>query len=277
MKSWRFLDNMSKAAFSAKGQPGLDLETNPLSLDCLDPECPVTNIFFFFFLKRRSMASRNGKGEGRWGTPGGIDRTRGLRCVRIAAALALVAVVATAASRGGALFRGAAPSVAGLLSVPADRAALKGALAAVKGREPAPGVRGMAPPPRAAGWSIEKLLKNGLAWDGKKDVKAGRNVIMVPPPLIVPRPPNIVTINGKNAADAAEEEANKEKMLIPVKALDALETMNRHASFSIFSAPVRFLHKRRHMLMFENWWQAQQGGPGATTASARRCQSRRST
>jgi hypothetical protein len=30
------------------------------------------------------------------------------------------------------------------------------------------------------------------------------------------------------------------------------------------------------MLMFENVWQAQQGGPGAIAASARRCQSRRS-
>jgi hypothetical protein len=148
--------------------------------------------------------------------------------VRTAAALALVASVAIATSRGGALWRGAAPGVGGLLSVP-DRASLKGALAAVKGRAGAPGARGRAPPPRSAGWSIEKLLKNGLAWDGKKDVKAGRSVIMVPPPLIVPRPPTTVTINGKDAADAEEEEANKEKMLIPVKALDALETMNWHA------------------------------------------------
>jgi hypothetical protein len=213
--------------------------------------------------------------EGRLGTPGGIERPKGLRWVRMVAALAFVAAVSTAASRVGALWRDAAPGVAGLLSVP-DRASLKGALAAVKGRVPAPGARGRVLPPRAAGWSIEKLLKNGLAWDGKKDVKAGRSVIMVPPPLIVPRPPKTVTINGKDAADTAEEEANKEKMLIPVKALDALETMNRHASFSNFSAPVRLLDKRLHMLMFENVWQAQQGGPGAIAASARRCQSRRS-
>ena len=78
--------------------------------------------------------------------------------MRTAAALALVASVAIATSRGGALWRGAAPGVGGLLSVP-DRASLKGALAAVKRRVPAPGARGRLLPPRAAGWSIEKLLK----------------------------------------------------------------------------------------------------------------------
>ena len=50
---------------------------------------------------------------------------------------------------------------------------------------------------------------------------------MVPPPLIVPKPPMTITINGKGGAGKADEAANQEKVLIPVKALDTLEEMNR--------------------------------------------------
>ena len=167
-----------------------------------------------------------------------------------AAALALVAAAATAAS-WAALGPVASPAggdngAAGLLSV-RDGAALKGALAAVKGdarargrtaphglasrtakKAAAPGESGEGgSAPFDGGWSIAKLLKNGLDWDGKKDVAAGRSVIMVPPPLIVPKPPMTITINGKGGAGKADEAANQEKVLIPVKALDTLEEMNR--------------------------------------------------
>lgn len=48
----------------------------------------------------------------------------------------------------------------------------------------------------SGGWSIEKMLKNGLDWDGQEGVKSGSDVIMVPPPLVVPKPPMTITING---------------------------------------------------------------------------------
>lgn len=48
----------------------------------------------------------------------------------------------------------------------------------------------------SGGWSIGKMLKNGLDWDGQEGVKSGSDVIMVPPPLVVPKPPMTITING---------------------------------------------------------------------------------
>ena len=82
----------------------------------------------------------------------------------------------------------------GLLGVQ-DRAALKGVLAAVKGGRAKEAKAGkarsksghqkLALPSSSTdakfegGWSIDKMLKNGLDWDGKKDVKAGHSVIMV--------------------------------------------------------------------------------------------------
>jgi hypothetical protein len=78
---------------------------------------------------------------------------------------------------------------------------------------------------RQGGWSIVNLLKNGLDWDGCEGVPGGHNVIMVPPPLIVPKPPLTLTLNGKGGRTKDDKET--QKVLIPLKALEALEEMDR--------------------------------------------------
>jgi hypothetical protein len=78
---------------------------------------------------------------------------------------------------------------------------------------------------RQGGWSIVNLLKNGLDWDGCEGVPGGHNVIMVPPPLIVPKSPLTLTLNGNGGRKQDAKET--QKVLIPLKALEALEEMNR--------------------------------------------------
>ena len=98
-------------------------------------------------------------------------------------------------------------------------------------------------PPRT-GWEIAKLRKNGLEWDGKRGVAAGQDVVMVPPPLLVPNPPLSITLGGRSGLGGDEggsgelgalEDQDTERqgtqrkqgpLRIPVAALEALEDMN---------------------------------------------------
>ena len=184
---------------------------------------------------------------------GTVAGSAALLSLTAAAAFAVYCSPASSAVRSGTTGLGLAGREAklSLLSV-SDREALRGALAAAKGGK-AHGVHGGKPhgiggkkaqPKPAAvnkmkkkfegGWSIEKMLRNGLDWDGKNDVKEGSNIIMVPPPLVVPKPPVTITIPGKGGASEAEEEKNKKTVLIPVKVLDTLEEMNRRNKADLF-------------------------------------------
>lgn len=152
---------------------------------------------------------------------------------------------------GGGLGLPGGQAALSLLSV-SDRAALRGALAAAKGGQPhgiqgwkPHGISGRKAKPKTkavpkpkkkfeGGWSIEKMLRNGLDWDGKRDVREGSNIIMVPPPLVVPKPPMTITFPGRGGGSKKQEKKNQKTVLIPVKVLDTLEEMNRRNKADLF-------------------------------------------
>lgn len=138
-------------------------------------------------------------------------RRRSWLALVAASVLAAAAAACLVAFRGKLVMRSSDfVRSAGLLST-RERTTLKGALSAKGDSTTRFGARGngsvkdravgrlqqlQTSKASSRGWSIEKMLKNGLDWDGKEGIKSGDDVIMVPPPLVVPKSPIKIRING---------------------------------------------------------------------------------
>jgi hypothetical protein len=104
----------------------------------------------------------------------------GVGALALAAAAGMIGLQGSslAPARAGTGVSGEGGEAVGLLSA-SQRSALKGALAAAKGARGRFRAARKKEASSVGGWSIEKMLKNGLDWDGKEGVKAGDDVIMV--------------------------------------------------------------------------------------------------